>query len=68
MIDKYIGIIEISKGRYFTILKDANGYKAVNPTNNGYFTIVKNHAELGTLYNHLYSIYGNVGDDDFDGI
>jgi hypothetical protein len=57
MNDQYIGIIELKNhlGEYhnFTILKDDNGYKAVSPTNNGYFTLLEGYETLEQLHTKL---------------
>ena len=51
--DQYIGIIELESGAYYTVLKDHKGYKAVSPTNNGYFTVLEGYDDLEALYEHL---------------
>lgn len=57
MMDQYIGIIQLDMPEYnhpyFTILKDDNGYKAIDPTNNGYFTIIEGVETLEQLYDDL---------------
>jgi hypothetical protein len=57
MNDEYIGIIELQNhlGEYhtFTILKDNKGYKAVSPTNNGYFTLLEGYETLTDIYTKL---------------
>jgi hypothetical protein len=56
-MDQYIGTIELDLPEYnypyFTILQDGNGYKAINPTNNGYFTIIDGVETLEQLYDDL---------------
>jgi hypothetical protein len=52
-MDKYIGIIELESGRYFTILKDDNGYKAGSVTSNGYFSNMEGYETIEELYNAL---------------
>lgn len=56
-MDQYIGIIELDIPEmnypYFTILKDDNGYKAINPTNNGYFIIIEGVETLEQLCDDL---------------
>jgi hypothetical protein len=63
MKDQYIGIIEIQdiQGDFhaFTILKDNQGYKAVSPTNNGYFTKLKGFETLEALYEALGEMLDN---------
>jgi hypothetical protein len=55
-IDNYIGIIDLDNGAYYTVLKDNKGYKAVNPTNNGYFTVIEGYDDLQALYDALKEI------------
>jgi hypothetical protein len=54
--DQYIGIIELENGRHFTVLKDDTGYKAVSPTNNGYFTDATGYDSIEDLYNALVAM------------
>jgi hypothetical protein len=54
--DEYIGVIELYNGAYYTILKDNKGYKAVNPTNNGYFIVIEGYDDLQALYDALKEI------------
>jgi hypothetical protein len=68
-MDQYIGIMELDMPEYnypyFTILQDSNGYKATDPTNNGYFTILEGVETLEQLYNDLTDYVITCGKYDY---